>query len=63
LARLHHKIVYDGGELRRENARTKNAVIRIPESPWSDLIYHLSEERGGNVHEKGLVDITCSSRD
>jgi hypothetical protein len=32
--RSGHKIVYDGTELRRENDQMKNAVSRIPESPW-----------------------------
>jgi hypothetical protein len=38
-------------------------VIRPGESdsPWSGLICCLREECGGNVHEKGIVDITCSS--
>jgi hypothetical protein len=37
-------------------------VIRIPESPWSGLISYLSAKCDGNVYEKGLVDISCSSR-
>jgi hypothetical protein len=40
----------------------KNVVIPIPDSPWSGLISYLCELCGGNVHEKGLTDVTSSSR-
>jgi hypothetical protein len=63
--RSRHKIVYDGTEICHKTAQTaelKNIVNRHPESPWSGLICYLCEQCGGNVHEKGLIDITCSSR-
>jgi hypothetical protein len=59
--RSRHKIIYDTTEFRREKARLKSVVIRIPESPRSGLISYLCQQRDGNVHEKGLVEITCSS--
>jgi hypothetical protein len=57
--RSRHKIIYDGTEFRRENARLKSVVTRMPESPWSGLISYLSQTC--DVHEKGLVEITCSA--
>jgi hypothetical protein len=36
-------------------------VIPPSDPPWSGLIYHLSKKFDGNVHKKGVVEITCSS--
>jgi hypothetical protein len=38
-------------------------VNRFPDSPWSGLISYLGSLCFGNVHEKGVVEITCSSND
>jgi hypothetical protein len=60
--RMRHPIVYQRNELPFH--RFSNfSVNRSPESPWFGLIAHLTEFCGGNVHEKGLVEITSSSID
>jgi hypothetical protein len=61
--RSRHEIVSDKTNIQNQNDRLKDIVIRLPESPWSGLIHYLSEMCGGNVHEKGIVNITCSSRE
>jgi hypothetical protein len=47
--------------------RFKNGLSRSPQSNssslFSGLIHHLCEECDGNVHERGVVNITCSSRE
>jgi hypothetical protein len=58
--RMRHPIVYQRNELPFHRF-TNFHVNRSPESPWSRLIAHLTELRGGNVHEKGFVEITSSS--
>jgi hypothetical protein len=37
------------------------SIVRAPDSPFSGLIDHLTSICGGNVHERGVVEITCSS--
>jgi hypothetical protein len=59
--RLRHRIVDEGNDTERKSQRWKDTFRSPPESPWAGLISHLSELCGGNVHEKGLVNITCSS--
>ena len=58
--RMRHPIVYQRDELPFHRF-TNFHVNRSPESPWSGLIAHLTELCGGNVHEKGIVEITSSS--
>jgi hypothetical protein len=58
--RMRHPIVYQRNELSFDRF-TEFYVNRSPESPWSGLIAHLTELCGGNVHEKQVVEITCSS--
>jgi hypothetical protein len=40
--------------------RFASFVIPPSDAPWSGLIYHLSKRFDRNVHEKGVVEITCS---
>jgi hypothetical protein len=42
--------------------RSLGFVHRPPESAWSGLISHLTKLCCGNVHAKGLVAISCSSK-
>jgi hypothetical protein len=66
--RSRHRLIYSSTELSLN--RFKNCVSRTrPSNPNSDsdsifsgLIHHLCEEFHGNVHERGVVNITCSSR-
>jgi hypothetical protein len=57
--RMRHRMVYDRDEL--FNSRFMDHVTRMPDSPWSGLISHLGELCSGNVHERGVIEITCSS--
>jgi hypothetical protein len=57
--RSRHRIVYDTKIFPLN--RFRNCAIRSPESPFSGLLCHLCEMCGGNVHEKDVVQITCSS--
>jgi hypothetical protein len=56
---MRRRLIYDREELL--NPRLTECVNRLPDSPWSGLISHLGNSCFGNVHEKGLVEITCSS--
>jgi hypothetical protein len=57
---MRHSIVYPRNDFPFH--RFKNCTVtRSPESSWSGLIAHLTELCRGNVHEKSLVEITCSS--
>jgi hypothetical protein len=57
--RMRHQLLYEREEL--SNAVFLEAVNRVPNSPWSGLISHLRDLCHGNVHENGVVEITCSS--
>jgi hypothetical protein len=57
--RSRHRIVYDVKTFPQN--RFTGFVNRSPDSPWSGLIHYLIEICNGNVHEKGIVEITCSS--
>jgi hypothetical protein len=57
--RMCHRLIYDREELL--TARFTGFVHRNPGSPWSGLISYLEEICCGNVHEKGVIEITCSS--
>jgi hypothetical protein len=59
--RCRHRIASDGSQDFRTGLRS--LLIHCPESgsPFSGLISHLSGLCGGNVHEKGVVSISCSS--
>jgi hypothetical protein len=57
--RSRHRIVY--GMKMFPLIRFKSCLVPSPESPWSGLICHLCEMCDGNVHEKGMIEITCSS--
>jgi hypothetical protein len=59
--RSRHRIVYDPREIVQSIDRCPALVKRTPESPWSGLIAHLTDLCGGNVHEHGVVTISCSS--
>jgi hypothetical protein len=61
--RSRHRLVYERNSIPLN--RFKDLIFRSADSdsPWSGLICYLRERCGGNVHEKGIVDITCSSRD
>jgi hypothetical protein len=58
--RMRHPIVYQQNELPFHRFKDVG-VNRSPESPWNGLIAHLTKLCGGNVHEKHVVEITCSS--
>jgi hypothetical protein len=57
--RMRHRLIYDREELL--TSRFTGFVHRNPGSPWSGLISYLEEMCCGNVHEKGVIEITCSS--
>jgi hypothetical protein len=57
--RSRHRIVYDIKTFPPN--RFTDGVTRSPDSPWSGLICYLCKMIDGNVHEKGIVEITCSS--
>jgi hypothetical protein len=57
--RMRHRLIYDREELL--NPRCTESVHRLPDSPWSGLISYLRGLCFGNVHEKGVINITCSS--
>jgi hypothetical protein len=59
--RSRHLLVYERNSIPRN--RFKDLIFRSADSdsPWSGLISCRCEECGGNVHEKGIVNITCSS--
>jgi hypothetical protein len=57
--RLRHRFIYDLTYFPQN--RFTDFVIRSPTSPWSGLICHLCKKWGGNVHEKGVIEIRCSS--
>jgi hypothetical protein len=57
--RLRHQVVYSSDDIPRESL--KDFVLPSPDSLSSGLISHLRDECGGNAHEKGLINITCSS--
>jgi hypothetical protein len=59
--RCRHRIVYDRKEMMLN--RFTRWVTRSADSqlPFSGLISRLRDICGGNVHTKGVVDITCSS--
>jgi hypothetical protein len=58
--RSRHQPVYDMKIF--PTNRFTSFVNRSPDSPWSSgLIYHLCQMFGGNIHEKGIIEITCSS--
>jgi hypothetical protein len=56
---MRHRLFYDREEFL--NSRFTGYVNRLPDSPWSGLISYLRELCSGHVHEKGVVEITCSS--
>jgi hypothetical protein len=56
--RARHELVYDANEIPLNRFKS---IIRLPDSRFSGLIAHLTSVCGGNVHERGLVEITCSS--
>jgi hypothetical protein len=60
-SRMRHRIVFHYHDLSLN--RFTDFVTRTPQSdtPFSGLICHLCHECGGNVHTKGVIDITCSS--
>jgi hypothetical protein len=70
--RSRHHLIYASNELSLN--RFKNCFSRSPQSDsdsasasasaslFSGLIHHLCDECHGNVHERGVVNITCSSR-
>jgi hypothetical protein len=58
--RLRHRIVLDSEE--RPIHRYGDIVRTFdPSSPWSGVLSFLTSECGGNVHERGVVNITHSS--
>jgi hypothetical protein len=69
--RSRHQLIYSSNELSLN--RFKNCLSRNPPSEsnassvstslFSGLIHHLCSECDGNVHERGVVNITCSSRE
>jgi hypothetical protein len=59
--RMRHRLMND--QEKSLNSRLSKPVTRIPDSPWSGLISYLGELSLGNVHEKGVVEITCSSNE
>jgi hypothetical protein len=58
--RLRHRIVLDSEE--RPIHRYRDSVRTFESSsPWSGVLSFLTSECGGNVHERGVVNITSSS--
>jgi hypothetical protein len=57
--RMCHRLIYDREEFL--TTRFTGFVQRNPESSWSGLISYLEDLCCGNVHEKGVIEITCSS--
>jgi hypothetical protein len=58
-ARMRRQIIYDREDFL--NPRFTGYVTRHPDSPWSGLISYIRELCFGNVHEKGVIEITSSS--
>jgi hypothetical protein len=58
--RARHQLVYEANEIPLTRFRS---IVRSPDSPFSGLIDYLTSICGGNVHERGAVEITCSSND
>jgi hypothetical protein len=56
--RCRYQLVYCADEIPK--VRFKE-VTPIAESPSCGLIHHLTDIYGGNVHERGVVEISCSS--
>jgi hypothetical protein len=59
--RSRHRIELDFNFNLYLNGRYIECLKRTPDSPWSGLISVLSEFCGGNVHEKDVVVVSCSS--
>jgi hypothetical protein len=57
--RMRHPLLYNREELL--SSRLSKPATREPDSPWLGLISCLAEFCVGNVHEKGIIEITCSS--
>jgi hypothetical protein len=58
--RLRHRIVLDSDE--HPIHRYHDSVRTFqPSSSWSDILSFLTSECYGNVHERGIVNITNSS--
>jgi hypothetical protein len=58
LRRLRHEIVHDKQGIDHRRFRSH---VCTPESPFSGFINYLTSLCGGNVHERGVVNITSSS--
>jgi hypothetical protein len=56
--RCRHQLVYGSDEVPKTRFRE---VTPTAESPSCGLIHHLTDICGGNVHERGVVEISCSS--
>jgi hypothetical protein len=56
--RLRHRIVLEAAD--RSTCRDSGRRFQ-PSSPWSGILSFLSSQCGGNVHERGLVNLTSSS--
>jgi hypothetical protein len=55
--RASHRLGFDDREI---PSNRYLVIVRSPGSPFCGLIHRLTEMCGGNVHERGEVDITCS---
>jgi hypothetical protein len=56
--RARHEILYNADDIPLQRFVGR---FRSTESPFDRVIHYLTKVCGGNVHERGLVDITCSS--
>jgi hypothetical protein len=56
--RARHDILYNVDDIPLQRFV---GCFRSTESPFNGLIHHLTKVCGGNVCERGVVDITCSS--
>jgi hypothetical protein len=59
--RSRRRLIYDQNDLLIDRLKDFEKCSVDCESPFSGLICRMSEICGGNVHEKGFIDITCSS--
>jgi hypothetical protein len=56
--RARHEIVYNADDIPLQRFI---GCFRSTDSPFSGLIDHLTKVCGGNVHERAVIEITCSS--
>jgi hypothetical protein len=56
--RCRHQLVYEADEVPKK--RFHESFVTL-EAPPDGLIHRLTELSGGNVHERGLVEISCST--